>query len=178
MRVAGAARRRVSSTVNSLTEMSIGAAVAGDGAAERVELYPGRAQDAGLGGGLAAGQGADAQYEFGEVEGFGQVVVGPQGESGDLVAGGAGGGEHEDHDRVAGRGDRAADGVAVDAGQVAVQDEHVVGVQVQLGGGVGAVVGDVGGDALVTQALGDVVGQPPDILGDQDPHRAPPATAS
>ena len=34
-----------------------------------------------------------------------------------------------------------------------------------------AVVGDVDGHALVAQALGDVVGQPPDVLGDQDPHR-------
>src|SRR6266568_8490624 len=34
-----------------------GLAVAGDGAAQRVEFYPGRAQDAGLGSGLAAGQG-------------------------------------------------------------------------------------------------------------------------
>ena len=66
----------------------------------------------------------------------------------------------------------------MDAGQVAVQDEHVVGVQVQLDGGVRAIVGDIGGDALITQALGDVIGQPPGILGDQDPHRAPPAAAS
>jgi hypothetical protein len=126
------------------------AAVAGDGAAERVEFYPGRAQDARPGVGLAAGQGADPQHEFGDVEGLGQVVVGAQGQAGDPVAGGAGGGEHEDHDRVAGRSDRAADRVAVDAGQVAVQDEHVVGVQVQLEGGVRAVAGDIGGDALIT----------------------------
>src|SRR6202034_2856027 len=111
-------------------------------------------------------------------EGFGQVVVGAQGESGDPVAGGSGGGEHEDHDRVAGCGDRAADGVAVDAGQVPVQYDYVVGIEAELEGGVGAVVGDVGRDALVAQALGDIVGQPPDVLGDQHPHRAPPATAS
>ena len=60
-------------------------------------------------------------------------------------------------------------------GQVPVQDEHVVVVEVELEGGVHAVVGDVDGHALITQALGDVVGQPPDILGDQDPHRAAPA---
>ena len=74
--------------------------VAGDGAAQRVELDPGGAQDAGPGGGLAAGQGADAQHEFGEVEGLGQVVVGAEAEAGDPVGGGAGGGEHEHHDRL------------------------------------------------------------------------------
>ncbi len=48
-------------------------------------LVPGRARDAGPGGGLAASQGADAEHEFGEVEGLGQVVVGAQGQSGDAV---------------------------------------------------------------------------------------------
>jgi hypothetical protein len=41
---------------------------------------------------------------------------------------------------VAGRGDRAADRIAVDAGQVPVQDEHVVGIQIQLGSGVRAAI--------------------------------------
>jgi len=37
---------------------------------------------------------------------------------------------------MGGFGDRAADGIAVDAGQVPVQDEYVVGVQIELDGGV------------------------------------------
>jgi hypothetical protein len=47
--------------------------------------------DAGPGGGLAAGQGVDAEHEFGEVEGFGQVVVGAEAEAADAVVAGAGG---------------------------------------------------------------------------------------
>jgi hypothetical protein len=47
---------------------------------------------------------------------------------------------------VAGRGDRAADRIAVDAGQVPVQHEHVVGIQIQLGSSVRAAVGDIGSD--------------------------------
>ena len=45
--------------------------VAGDGAGERVELDPGRLQCAASGGGFAASESADAQDEFGEVEGLG-----------------------------------------------------------------------------------------------------------
>ena len=70
-------------------------------------------------------------------------------------------------------GDHPADGVAVDAGQVAVEHDDVVAVELQLGGGVEPVVGDVDGHALVSQALGDVVGEPPRVFDDQHPHRDP-----
>ena len=56
-------------------------------------------------------------------------------------------------------GDHPAERVAVDAGEVAVQDDDVVGVEVELRGGVEAVVGDVDGHALVAQAFGDRVGE-------------------
>ena len=73
---------------------------------------------------------------------------------------------------LAGQG--AADLVAVDAGQVAVEHDHVVAVQVQLGQGVGAVVADVDGHPLVPQAAGDGGGQHGLVLDDQHPHAAPP----
>jgi len=63
------------------------------------------------------------------------------------------------------------------AGQVPVEDEHVVGVHVEFEEGVRAIVGDVGGYALVAQALSDVVGEPLDVLGDQDPYPGTPAAA-
>ena len=47
--------------------------------------------------------------------------------------------------------------VAVDAGEVAVEHDDVVGVDVELCSGLVAVVGDVDGDSLVAQALGDPV---------------------
>ncbi|MFI6061801.1 hypothetical protein [Streptomyces sp. NPDC051286] len=61
-------------------------AVAAGGAAHRVEFDAHRAQGAGPGGGATAGQGADAQNEFGKVEGLGEVVVGAQGQAADAVA--------------------------------------------------------------------------------------------
>ena len=58
---------------------------------------PGRLEGAAAGGGFAAGERADAQDEFGEVEGLGEVVVGAEREPFDAIGGGAGGGEHQDH---------------------------------------------------------------------------------
>jgi hypothetical protein len=51
---------------------------AADRAAQRVKLEAAGPQDPRAGRGLPAGQRADAQDEFGEVEGLGQVVVGAQ----------------------------------------------------------------------------------------------------
>ena len=155
LRKAGLARSRASRTANSLTDRSSVPSVAGGGAAQRVELDPGRAQGAGPRGGLAAGQGADAQHQLGEVERLGEVVVGAQGQAADPVAGRAGGGQHQHHGPLVAGGDHLAEGVAVDAGQVAVEDDHVVGVDVEFGRGFQPVVGDVHGHALIAQALGD-----------------------
>ena len=54
----------------------------------------------------------------------------------DPVLGGVRGGEHDDHDRLVGLGDRPAKRVAVQAGKVAVKDDDVVGAGVNLGRGV------------------------------------------
>ena len=56
------------------------------------------------------------------------------------------------------------------AGEVAVQHDHVVGVEVELGSAGESVVGDVDGHALVAQALGDQVRELRLVLDDQDPH--------
>jgi hypothetical protein len=69
---------------------------------------------------------SDAQHELGEVEGLGEVVVGAEPEATDPFPGGAGGGQHEDHDGPVGLGDHPAEHVTVDAGQVAVQDDDLV----------------------------------------------------
>ncbi len=47
----------------------------------------------------------------------------------------------------------------MDAGEVAVEYDDVVGVKVDLGGGGVAVVGDVDGDPLVTQPFRNGVRQ-------------------
>ncbi len=63
------------------------------------------------------------------------------------------------------------------ARKVAVEDHDVVRVQVELGGGVQAVVRDVDRHALVAQALGDHRGEGAGVLDDQHPH-AGTATAA
>ena len=64
----------------------------------------------------------------------------------------------------------SAELVAVDAGEVAVENDDVVGVEVDLRGGFEAVVGDVDGHALVAQSFGDPVGVAGHVLDDEDPH--------
>ena len=63
--------------------------------------------------------------------------------------------------RAAERGadQRGADRVAVDLGQVPVEDHHVVGVHQGLLDPGRPVIGHVRADALVAQAIGDVVRQ-------------------
>jgi hypothetical protein len=126
--------------------------VPGDGAAERVEFDAGRAEDAGMRGGPAPGQAADAEDELVEAERFGQVV-GAEAQPGHAVVRGAGRGEHEDHGGVVVFGDHPAYCVAVQARQVAVEDDDVVAVQAEPRGGFQPVVGDVDGHGLVAQRL-------------------------
>src|SRR5216683_2092438 len=144
--------------------------VAGRDPRNGVEFDPGLAQDAGSRGGLAAGEGADAQHELGEVERLGEVVVGAQAQAANPVLRRAGRGQHQHHGPLVAGGDHLAEGVAVDTGQVAVEDDHVVGVDVESGRGFQPVAGDVHGHALVSQALGYPVGKGAGVLGHQDPH--------
>jgi hypothetical protein len=146
---------------------------------EGVEFDSGGPEDAGLGGWPAAGEGADAEHEFGKVEWLCEVVVGAEAEAAYALGGGVGGGEHEYHCRVVPLGDHAAEGVAVHAGEVAVEDDHVVGDEVEFGRGVEAVVGEVDGHALVSESFDERVGEGMGVLDDEDSHTGVPlATAS
>ena len=120
----------------------------------------------------AAGERADPGDEFGERERLGQVVVGAEVEAVHPVAHRARRGQHQDAGLRRRADQRGADRVAVDAGQVTVQDDDVVGVQQRLLDGGRAVVGHVRADALVAQAVGDVVGQFGLILDHEHPHEA------
>ena len=66
--------------------------------------------------------------------------------------------------------ERAAHVVAVHLGQVAVEDDDVVGVDARLVERLGAVGGDVDGHALAAQAARDGVRDARLVLGDQHPH--------
>ena len=148
-RKAGLARSSASSTPNSLTDRSscrpsrVTVRRTGSSSIPAARRVRARARR------LAPGQRADAQHELGEVERLGQVVVGAQAQAADPVPGRAGRGQHQHHDPVVALGDHLAERVAVDAGQVAVEDDHVVGVDVELGRGLQPVAGDVDGHALV-----------------------------
>ena len=71
-------------------------------------------------------------------------------------------------------GDDSAELVAVDARKVAVEEDHVVGVEIDLRNGLVAVVGDVDGHPLVAQAFGDPVGMAGHVLDHEDPHPLAP----
>ena len=66
------------------------------------------------------------------MKGFGEVVVGAEREPFDAVGGAAGGGQHQNHRWIFGVGDELAELVAVDAGEVTVENDDVVGVDVDL----------------------------------------------
>ena len=111
------------------------------------------------------------RHELGEGKGLGHVVVGAEREAVDEIVGPRRGGEHQ-HSAVGLLvAQRAADLVAVQLGQVAVEHDHVVGVQPRLVQGGGAVVGHVDRHALAAQSAGQGVGDPAFVLGKQHAHR-------
>jgi hypothetical protein len=125
------------------------APIAADRAGHGVELNAGDTEAVALGAGFAAGEGPDTEDELRKVEGFDEVVVGAEAETADPIAGLVGGGQHQNHRWLLAFGEQPRQVVAVQAGQIAVEDGDVVGVDVELDGGVEAVVGDVHGHALV-----------------------------
>ena len=68
--------------------------------------------------------GFDSGEQFADVEGFGNVVAGPEGEAEFEVADAVADGEEEDGDAVAAIADFAADGQAVGVGHFDVEDEE------------------------------------------------------
>ena len=120
--------------------------------------------------GAPAVERAEPEHELPQLERLGEVVVGAELEPGGLVVEPVGGGEHEDRHAAAGGDDASGDLVAGRAGDVAVEDGDVVGVDAQqLQRGV-AVTGDVGGDRLQAQAVADGLGQIGLVLDDQHTH--------
>ena len=115
-----------------------------------------------------------ARDQLGEAERLGQVVVGAQGKAVDDVVERARGREHE-HLRLRLLGvERAAHVVAVQLGEVAVEDHHVVPVGAGLVQTVQAVGGHIDRHALVAQAVRDPIGQQRLVLDQQHPHPEPP----
>ena len=108
--------------------------------------------------------------ELSKLERFGEVVVGAELEPGSLVVDPVGSGEHEDRHAAAGGDDLSGDLVAGGAGDVAIEDREVVGVDAeQFQGGV-AVAGDVGGDRFQPETVTDGFGHVGLVLHDQHAH--------
>jgi hypothetical protein len=91
----------------------------------------------------------------------------------DDVVGLARRGDHEDLQVRALVEELVADVVAVDLGQVAVQDEDVVADHARLLERHGAVARDVHGHALAAQAAGHRLGELGVVFGEEHAHRGP-----
>ena len=87
--------------------------------------------------------------------GFREVVVGAELEPGGLVVEAGGSGEHEDRHAAAGGDDAFGDLVTGGAGDIAVEDGDVVGVDAQQFQSGVTVTGDVGGDRCQAEAIAD-----------------------
>ncbi|GAA2350118.1 hypothetical protein GCM10010376_85310 [Streptomyces violaceusniger] len=62
----------------------------------------------------------------------------------------------------------------MDAGQVAVEDHHVVAGDGKMFEGGSSVQDDVDGHALMAQPVSDGAGEDLEVLDDEDPHRPSP----
>ena len=115
-------------------------------------------------------EGADPGDELHEVEGLGQVVIRAKVETFDPVLYRARGGQHKDAGGRPLGHEQAADLIAMDARQIAVEDDDVVLVDRQVTERIGAVQGDIDGHAFLAQAGGDGFGQHLVIFDDEQSH--------
>ena len=96
--------------------------------------------------GASAVERSEPEHEFSECEGLREVVVGAEFEPGGLVVEPVGSGEHENRHAAAGGDDVFGDVVTGGAGDIAVEDGDIVGVDAQQFQSGVAVACDVGGD--------------------------------
>ena len=107
------------------------ASVAEDLPAEGVQPEARDLADRGSGVRASAVERPQPHDELSKLERFGEVVVGAELEPGGLVVDPVGRGEHEDRDAAPGGDDPSGDLVAGGAGDVAVEDREVVGVDAE-----------------------------------------------
>jgi hypothetical protein len=120
--------------------------------------------------------GPQAGDQLGHGEGLGQVVVGAEQQPLDPVLDRGRGGEHEDPGHGPLGHQLPADGVAVDRGDVAVEDDDVVVDLPRLVQRGGAVAHGVDREGVAPQPPGDHVGQLFVVLDHQYTHcRGPPS---
>jgi hypothetical protein len=117
------------------------------------------------------GQSPDPRNQHGEVERLGQVVIGAQPQALDHLSGLRRARQHQHAAADAGRDKLCADPVTVDDREVAVQDDHVVVVDLGVDEPAGTVKGDVDGHPCGPQARGDGLRQLLVVLDHKHPHQ-------
>ena len=135
-----------------------------------IQAHAGALEDGLLGHRVAALQRVQPRHDLGEGERLGQVVVGAEVEPLDARADVGGRGEHEDPRRALGAHELAADLVAVDVGQVAVEHDDVVVDDGRALERLVAVEGDVDGESVAAKAARERLGEPGLVFGDEDAH--------
>lgn len=121
----------------------------------------------------AAVERGDPGNELGEGKRLGQVVIGAQAQTLDPVVDRGRGREHEHPTAAAGGDEFGAHVVAVQAGQIPVEHDHVVVADERAIEPCRAVVGDIDGHLRPAQAHADRVGQLFIVFDHQDAHRHP-----
>lgn len=143
---------------------------AGGGVGASVDDEVGDLDAVGFKGGVASGEGADAGEEFGDGEGFDEVIVGADIEAGDFVFGGVAGGEHEDGGVETGAADGLGEFDAVHFGEHEVEDEESEGLgEGDLEAGF-SVVGDFGVVAVFSEDPFEFGGDDEVVFDDEDAH--------
>ena len=137
---------------------------------------PARSRTGGSGDRRTAAQRPHPGGQLAEGERLGEVVVRAELQALDAVADVAGGGEHQHPGGHAELDDLAADVVAVDEREVAVEHDHVVVVDPDALQGGGAVVHDVDGHGLPAQSGGHRIGEQLLVLDDEYAHVAVPSS--
>ena len=131
-----------------------------------------RARIGGSAGLAASRERPDAGDELRERERLGEVVVCAEAEPVDAVLDRVGGGQHQDAAAAALLDERAADLVAVDLRQVAVEHDHVVALARHVTESLLAVEGDIDRHPFAAQPDRDRGGELSVILDDEHTHHA------
>jgi hypothetical protein len=124
--------------------------------------------------GASPGQGIHASHQLVEVERLGQIVVRAGIEAPDHVGGRVAPGEHQNgslHPFAAELGGKLK---TVLFGELDVEDDQVVGIQVAQKGPGLAVLGDFHGVTLFLKPLLEKSGRPGVVLDYENPHQCPP----
>jgi hypothetical protein len=135
-----------------------------------IQGHAGALEDRLLGDRVAALQRMQPGDDLGEGERLGQVVVGAEVEPLDTRSDVGGGREHEDPRRALGAHELTAHLVAVDVGQVAIEDDDVVVDDGRAPESLIAVERDVDGESVAAKAAREGLGEPGLVFGDEDAH--------